>query len=249
VKTLPNFTITASGLEMQVQAQLGGTLQFTRIAIGAGQAANSSTATDLADERMTEDIRSFSSSGGGSVHLGVAFTNIGLANGFGISEAGVFARDPGTGVERLYAYTKVVAPATPDWMPSYSARPVEQQVFAVMAIGSASNVTAVIDDTVILATKNDVRFPTNHTDLQTTPTTAAVTIRQKVGASYVDGVKIMGFGGIAIPIAQGSVPTPPAGTAYLYARTNGLPAPSTRLSVCVKLPDGNDAVICTGDPS
>jgi hypothetical protein len=246
VKTLPNFTITASGLDMQAQAQLGGTLQFTRIAIGAGQAPSSSAATDLADERMTENIQSFTNSGGGSVRLGVVFSNTGLVASFGISEAGVFALDPGTNVERLYAYTTT---STPDYMPAASERPVEQQVFAVMAIGSASSVTAVIDDMVILATKNDLKRPTNHEDLSSVPATAAVTVRQKVGANYYDAVKLMGFGGIAIPIALGAVPTPPAGIAYLYVRTNGLSTPNTRLSVCVKLPDGNDVAVCTGDPS
>jgi hypothetical protein len=232
---------------MQAKAQLGGNLQFTRIALGAGQAASSSAATALADERMTENIQTFTNGGNGRVVLSVVFSNLGLVTGFGMSEVGVFALDPTTSVERLYAYAKT---SSPDFFQAAGGPTIQEEEIEVdIAVGSAANVVAVIDDMVILATKDNLKRPTNHVDLAATPDTAAVTVRQRRGASYVDGIKLMGFGGIAIPIALGAVPTPPSGIAYLYVRTNGLATPNTRLSVCVKLPDGNDAVICTGDPS
>ena len=245
--SFPALVLTAGGLNMQAQAEAGGTLQFTRIALGAGAAADPTTATALVDQRITEDIQSFTVMGGGNVRVRAVLSNLDLATGFSMTEVGLFARDPTTHVERLYSYSKTT---TPDFMPAYGAPTLVEQILdIIVAIGSAATMTAIVDDTVMIATKWDTTHPTNQEDLATAPTTATVTARQMVNGVVLDGVKTMGFGGLAIPIALGAVPTPPDGWAYLYVRTNGLASPNRRLFVCTKLPDGNDAVLVAGDPS
>lgn len=245
--SFPSFTLTASGQDMQAQAEAGGTLIFSRIAMGAGAAATPATATDLVDQRLTADVQSITNMGDGSVRVRAVFANAGLLTAFAMSEVGVFAEDPTTHAERLHSYTKTT---TPDYMPADGGSTLVEQIFdAIIAIGSAASVTAVIDDQVMIATKEDVKFPTNHDDLQYNGNTVIMTTRQKLGEEYIDRFKIMGFGGVAIPIAVGAINTPPAGWAYLYARTNGLASPNARFLVCVKLPDGNDVVLCAGDPS
>lgn len=155
--TFPAFTLTALGLDMQAQAETGLTLTFTRIALGAGAVANPSVATALADERMTSNVQSILNMGSGSVRIRAVFSNTALATGFGMSEVGVFAQDPTTHAEKLYAYTKT---ATPDFMPSNTSPAVVEQVFdAIMAIGTATSVTATIDDMVMLATKSELKDP------------------------------------------------------------------------------------------
>ena len=151
--TFPGFTVTALGLDMQAQAETGKTLTFSRIALGAGAAANPSAATDLVDQRMTSDVQACANMGGGSVRVRAVFSNAALATGFGMSEVGVFALDPTTHVEKLHSYTET---ATPDYMPPSTGPTLLEQIFdALIAIGSATSVTAAIDDTVMLATKDD----------------------------------------------------------------------------------------------
>jgi hypothetical protein len=155
--TFPAFTVTAAGLDMQAQAVLGGTLTFTRIALGAGAAANPATALALVDQRMTSDIQQFTNMGGGNARLRAAFSNSALATGFGMSEVGVFALDPTTNAERLHSYSKTT---TPDYMPAMSGPALVEQIFdAIIAIGSAASVTAAINDTVMIATKEDTFLP------------------------------------------------------------------------------------------
>lgn len=239
--------ITAAGIDMQAQAQAGGTLQFTRLAVGAGAAADPSSATALVDQKLTANIQRFSPIVGGRVEMLVVLSNLDLTTGFSMSEVGLFALDPTTHVERLYSYSKTT---TPDYMPAYSApSTVEQEIKINVAVGSASSVTAILDDTVLLATKWDSRNPTNREDLSSVPATVSFTVRQNVGGSYVDTVKVMGFGALAIPYALAAVPTPPAGYVYLYARSNGQASPNARTMVCTKLPDDNEVVMGVGDPS
>lgn len=152
--TFPAFTVTALGLDMQAQAETGKTLTFSRIALGAGAVADPSAATALADQRMTSNVQQITTMVAGSVRVRAVFTNADLAVGFSITEVGVFALDPTTHVEKLHSYTKTT---TPDYMPSSAAPATVEQIFdAIIAIGGATSVTAVIDDTVMIATKRDV---------------------------------------------------------------------------------------------
>jgi len=155
--TFPAFTITAFGIDMQAQAETGLALTFTRIALGAGAADDPAAATDLVDERMTSDIQQFTNMGAGSVRLRAVFSNSTLGTGFGMSEVGVFALDPTTHVEKLHSYTKT---STPDYMPPSTGPTLLEQIFdAIIVIGSATSVTAAIDDMVMLATKDDILRP------------------------------------------------------------------------------------------
>lgn len=151
--TFPAFTLTTLGLDMQAQAETGLTLTFSRIAIGAGAQASPVAATALDDEKLTADIQRFTNLGDGLVKLRAVFSNQGLATGFSITEVGVFALDPTTGVEKLHSYTTT---ETPDFMPALSGTTIVEQIFdAVMSIGTATSVTADIDDTIMLAVKDD----------------------------------------------------------------------------------------------
>jgi hypothetical protein len=152
--TFPAFTLTAQGQDMQAQAETGLALTFSRIALGAGVVGSPSTATALADQRMTSNVQAILNMGSGSVRVRAVFTNSALSVGFSMSEVGVFALDPTTHVEKLYSYTST---ATPDFMPSSSSPALVEQIFdAIIAIGSAANVTASINDTVMIATRADL---------------------------------------------------------------------------------------------
>lgn len=194
----PAFTITAAGIDMQAQAELGGTLTFTRIALGAGAAATPATATALSDQRLTADIQQFLNMGGGNVRLRSVFSNTGLLTGFSMTEVGVFALDPTTSTERLHSYATTSPPTyPPDYMPAEGGSTIVEQIFdAIIAIGTATNVTAVIDDTVMIATKEDATWGRIAArTIYTTGTAQTHTFQARTNSAIVEGIGGGGGGG------------------------------------------------------
>lgn len=152
----PGLILTADGRNLQAKAQIGQPLQFLRVALGDGSAPSApESLTALVNERQSLSIQSFELLGDGTSKLRAIMTNQGVEVGFFVREIGVFARDPDTQQERLYSYSNSAEQS--DFLPAEGGATLVEQIFdLVTVIGSAQNVTAVIDDYITIATKADI---------------------------------------------------------------------------------------------
>ncbi|WP_170968136.1 phage tail protein [Halomonas sp. 15WGF] len=152
----PGLILTADGRNLQAKAQIGQPLQFLRVALGDGNAPdNPESLSALVNERQSLSIHSFELLGDGTSKLRAIMTNQGLEVGFFVREIGVYARDPDTQQERLYSYSNSAEQS--DFLPAEGGATLVEQIFdLVTVIGSAQNVTAVIDDYITIATKADI---------------------------------------------------------------------------------------------
>jgi hypothetical protein len=152
----PGLILTADGRNLQAKAQIGQPLQFLRVALGDGSAPSApESLTALVNERQSLSIHSFELLGDGTSKLRAIMTNQGVEVGFFVREIGVFARDPDTQQERLYSYSNSAEQS--DFLPAEGGATLVEQIFdLVTVIGSAQNVTAVIDDYITIATKADI---------------------------------------------------------------------------------------------
>lgn len=152
----PALKMTAAGRELQLKAQAGQPLKFTRVAMGdAGVPVDSDTLTALVSEQLSLAIQSQTAPGDGTAVLRVIMTNQLVTSGFFMRELGAFAEDPDTGEELLYSYSNAGPQA--DYLPAAGGTVVWEGIFdLVTVVGNAENVTAVINDYITIALKSDV---------------------------------------------------------------------------------------------
>lgn len=150
--------LTNDGLLLKAKGETNKLIEFTKIAVGDGVPAEGETVeslTALKSQKLEVAISAFDVVSGGISKATGIISNNGLAVGFYVREIGLFAKDPDSGVEKLYAYTYVSS--APDWLPPEGgATLIESEIGMIAVTGNATNITATIDDTVVTATKRDV---------------------------------------------------------------------------------------------
>ncbi|MBB4212765.1 FG-GAP repeat protein [Rhodothalassium salexigens DSM 2132] len=152
----PGLILTRAGRQILTRALIGQPLTFTRAAVGTGQVpADAEGLTALVDERRSLAIAKMDTPGDGTASVEVILTNAGVEQGFFVREIGLFARDPATDEDRLYAYAN--AGDRSDFLPAASgATMVEQIIRLITVIDQAETVTAEISDSLVLATQADL---------------------------------------------------------------------------------------------
>jgi len=148
--------LTAKGRNLLAKAQAGAQMMFTKIRLGDGfwsSDTDPNLLDDLVSPKMDLPIESIQITGDGTVRLRFVLTNTGLSQGFFMQEIGIYAQDPDLG-EILYAVA--YAGERGDFIPPDGIVKVENVVDIYTVIANAQNVTAVISDTVVLATKRDI---------------------------------------------------------------------------------------------
>jgi uncharacterized protein YfcZ (UPF0381/DUF406 family) len=148
--------LTVKGRNLLAKAQIGATLTFTKIKLGDGLWSSDTDPNlldDLVSPKMDLPIENIRIVGDGTVCLRFVLTNTVLSQGFFMREIGIYAQDPDLG-EILYAVA--YAGDRADFIPSDGVIKVENVVDIYTVIANAQNVTAVISDTVVFATKRDI---------------------------------------------------------------------------------------------
>jgi hypothetical protein len=149
------LTLTNIGYALQIKAQAGIELKFTRIALGAGvlpPGTQLNTLTALIDEKQTVAISNLSVSDK-SVKIKANFSNKNLTENYYIRELGIFATDPDEG-EILYAVANAGDAA--DYMPAYDGAETIEQVFTInLSVGNAANVTAIFAESIYVLKAGD----------------------------------------------------------------------------------------------
>jgi len=150
------FFITNKGRALQAKAQIGTPLQYTRIAIGDGS-LNGQTIPDLTgliSLKKTLAITGISTKSGGKAVISTKLQNKDITAGFYLREMGVFAQDPDVG-EILYCYANAGTGA--EYIPPSGGADIVEQIYNINTIvGNAANVSAVIDESLVLATKTEL---------------------------------------------------------------------------------------------
>lgn len=147
-----NIVFTNKGRLLRTKAELGTTLEFTKIGIGKGIIDEQpvSELTDLIDSVLDVDITNLKTYTNGQARIGGVFINKGLSYGFYWRELGLFANDPDNG-EILYCYGN--AGDLAEYIPADGGSELlEKYVSIVALIGNASNVTATINSSLVYAT-------------------------------------------------------------------------------------------------
>jgi len=148
--------LTDKGRNLLAKALTGTELKFTKVSLGDGvwdDNISPESLTDLVSKKMDLAINELDVTGDGTARLRFVLTNTGLETGFFTREIGIYADDPDEG-EILYAVTYS---NNPDFIPADGVVKVENITDIYTVVSNAQNVEAVISDTVVIATKDDVK--------------------------------------------------------------------------------------------
>ena len=147
--------LTDKGRNLLAKALTGTELKFTKVSLGDGvwnESVNPESLTGLVSKKMDLAINALEVTGDGTARLRFVLTNTGLSEGFFTREIGIYANDPDEG-EILYAVTYS---KNPDFIPADGVVKIENVTDIYTVVSNAQNVEAVISDTVVIATKDDV---------------------------------------------------------------------------------------------
>jgi hypothetical protein len=143
--------LTNKGRNLQLKAQTGKPLNFTRIALGDGTLGGTSILdlNALRNERKSLNITKLKVLGDGKVVVGGVFSNSDITTGFYWREIGLFAMDPDIG-EILYSYGNSGNNA--EFIPAGGgADIVEKTIDLITIVGNAANVSATIEQSLVFA--------------------------------------------------------------------------------------------------
>lgn len=153
--------MTNRGRNLQVKAQTGVKLTFTRMAIGDGSLGSSSILelNTLKNERKSLNLTKLKASTGGRVLIGAVLSNQDITSGFYFREVGIFATDPDVG-EILYCYGN--AGSTADYIPAGGGSDlIEKTININVIVGNAANVSATIDQSLVFETPQGAQEKAN----------------------------------------------------------------------------------------
>lgn len=142
---------TNAGSNLQMKAQLGIPLQFTRIAIGDGEISEESIPDleVLVSEKKSLEITKLKIQSEHAL-VGTVVSNQEIEIGFDWREVGLFADDPDLG-EILYCYAN--AGENSEYIPAGGgADIIEKSIDLFTIIGEAESVTATIDHSLVFET-------------------------------------------------------------------------------------------------
>jgi len=171
--------LTKKGINLITKALTGATIEFTKIQLGDGvwdESVNPEKLTSLVSPKLNLPIQELEIVGDGTVRLRFVLTNTGLSEGFFIREIGIFANDPDEG-EILYA---VAYAENGDFIPADGPTKIEDITDIYTVISNAQNVTAVISDSVLLATLGDIEKHNTSSDAHQDIRTSVSQLQQEL---------------------------------------------------------------------
>ncbi|MDY3947538.1 MAG: phage tail protein [Ezakiella sp.] len=150
------FYLTNKGRHLLAKVQAGETLSFTKVGIGKGEPVSAEymeNMTALLEPKNYFPVTEVRDNKDGTVSIGAVLNNADVEERYFIKEIGIYARDPEEG-EILYAVT-----SCGDASDLFSAK-TDKELNLVLeirvTIGNAKNVTFIIDDSLVWATKQEL---------------------------------------------------------------------------------------------
>ena len=163
------LVLTERGVDLMKRALTGTVIKFSHVEYGTGEYPEDikyEKLESLVNSKLTLPIQEIKNADDGTAVLTVAFTNADLAEGFTHTETGIFVDDPKYG-KSLYA---VHYSSNGGYIPPGKSAYIYEDVVDYMPqVGRNVNVTATINNMVVLATKVDIgdhnTNPKAHPDL------------------------------------------------------------------------------------
>lgn len=155
-----NPLITSQGKTLHLKALTGKVLKFTSIRMGDGEVKpsdNPSLFTGLISEKVKMVCTSAERQLVGDVaNLQCTFSNDKITEGFSWTECGIFAEDPDTKEELLYAYT-YTSQNESQYIPPVESEVVEKVITIPITIEACENITFIVASSDIFATHKDLK--------------------------------------------------------------------------------------------
>ena len=143
-----NTTLTIAGMNLLTKCQLGKELHFTRVMMGDGkvpEGQNIKDMTDMVSPRLKLPIGDKRLDGAGTAVMECILKNAELEQGFVARELGIYANDPDSGEEVLYAYRNTGDYS--EYIPAAASGEAINFVYSVITVvGQTENVTVVIEE-------------------------------------------------------------------------------------------------------
>ena len=156
---MPNFggiVITENGRALLAKAQAGKILNFSKMQLGSSNNTDSpETKTVVIDPFLTTAITELKVTGDGKARISTYITNQELTENHEWREIGLFAKDPDTNQEILYAYKS--AGEYGETLPAGGGADIVEKIFDIIInVSNVSNVTAIIDGSAVYIKTRDI---------------------------------------------------------------------------------------------
>lgn len=144
---MSGMILTDKGREILLEAIAGENLHFTRGAVGDGAEPQTPEAlTELVNERLSLTIHRIRAKDNGTCEVVMEIDNTSLQSGMWLREFGLFATDPDTDEETLYAYCNKGNYA--GYLEGYDGHnPITFTLKIITVVDNAENITVDIDTT------------------------------------------------------------------------------------------------------
>ena len=151
--------ITTQGAILAAKTLQSKTLKFSRFKIGSGSLQEGSVAeikalTDLVNEEMDFDTTKISRESATQVTVRGLFKNTDAESGFWLRELGLYAIDPDTEDEILFAYINYDSEA--EYINNSISEKKEHYYDMIITVDNADNVTITVDPSTVYVTEEDL---------------------------------------------------------------------------------------------
>ena len=154
-----NIYITTAGAQLAAKTIVGKKLQFTVAKVGSGTLSDSSmraikARTSLVNPVMSIDITRVEQTSQTQATIGFVFKNTDAPSAFYFRELGIFALDPDTKQEILFAYA--YAGNNAEYVNNSISEIVQKKINVVVTVDNASNVQITLDSSQIYVTEDEL---------------------------------------------------------------------------------------------
>lgn len=163
-----DFILTNAAYELISKVLSGKTLNFTRMAVGDGFSYDTTIAkgyTTLVNEVLSLDITKKETLSTSSVKITSVLKNTDAEKEFYYREVGLYAQDPDTGKEVLYAYGNRNDAA--ELITPIGSSVVTKQLIFIIAVGDSANVTFNVNADVYALQEDMIEVQADITQIQT----------------------------------------------------------------------------------
>lgn len=171
--------ITLAGLNTLLRGIAGDSIHFVSVKLGNGAEQEADTAIDLSNPLMELPLSGEVLVNDNYAQISTTFSNAEVEAGFRLKELGIFVQDPEDETRKiLYAYG-YDEDAVADYIAAKTDRIIETKLDYMIFVGSAENVTAAINSSLVYASADDLKA---HTEDRNNP--HGVTA-EDIGLGYV----------------------------------------------------------------